>query len=1032
MAFAPVEIDDIPDDILDQDIAYVNLTPKSVEKYGINKEEFITKRMKIKINPITELPYEVISSGLRVDGYEQVDSGNIRDFARDFISEYPEITGIDNDNLEIYRAEFLQNKWYITFWQYEENTRFYDSRIELRVSPDARVFYLRSYVVPGFCGDFREISKDEAETAALDFLQMHYADFEFRDDGMVILPVLKDSSYELIKGRKFSLFSHEIPANFRFVVSNDGDIIRFNNGLTTVTGNVTGMVYPRNMATPRTEMPWPDASISIDGGYGYTNAAGAYSAGSGSGDHIFYTAMTGRWCRINVHSGSAADISQTFTGTTFDFLWTDSYARPDEMNVYYHVSNVHNYVKDVFGWDGMDYQMRATVGQAFDNAYFDGRDINMGAGSSTFNNLGYFADIVQHEFHHGVTGSIYGSISGIYEGMGMAMNEAFSDYFPCAMSDEPHVGEGGLYTDGSPYMRTIDNVRRYPEDYVNECHYDGQILSGALWDFRCMIDDWTVDSLAFNARFGYPLTFEEYLTELLICDDSDGDITNGTNHGWDMVDAFYAHGIGPGGVSLVHEPITFADDTLLGYKIEAVLESYFDLSGCTATLTYVRAYTDTGETEMSYEDGILIGEIPASPHGTRIDYNIVVDIGGDRTVETPMGAPTAWHHFRVQEDTEPPTLSHTTTEFRMQSNPILITASAEDNQGIDNLTLEWKLNSIEKPSIEMDFDRKAGNYYTYLIGDFADGDVIEYKITAIDLSMAELSASSPSSGWHEVVIGRGFFDPIGPDDHFWTSYPVSSGYMNQWHKSTSEDDTGLDGYSFKFGAESGHDYANGAEGALELDAVHLEGSSRLIFRHKMNAEADYDGAWDGGVVEASAGHGWTRIAPTSGWHELITNRDRSFYPAGGIRVYSGNNGWREETIDLTGIEGWVSFRFRFGSDLYVTDEGWYIDNVRIETDFSSIEYEEDGWQTPEKLELSASPNPFNAATRISFTLGNDATEAKIEIYDMLGNRIEDFDIHTKTGVNSVNWNANDNVAGIYLCKLTAGNEEIYEKLIYIK
>jgi hypothetical protein len=50
--------------------------------------------------------------------------------------------------------------------------------------------------------------------------------------------------------------------------------------------------------------------------------------------------------------------------------------------------------------------------------------------------------------------------------------------------------------------------------------------------------------------------------------------------------------------------------------------------------------------------------------------------------------------------------------------------------------------------------------------------------------------------------------------------------------------------------------------------------------------------------------------------------------------FSGSHDWKQETFDLSAYTGIANIRFRFGSDGYVTEEGWYIDDVEIRGDVS--------------------------------------------------------------------------------------------------
>jgi len=86
------------------------------------------------------------------------------------------------------------------------------------------------------------------------------------------------------------------------------------------------------------------------------------------------------------------------------------------------------------------------------------------------------------------------------------------------------------------------------------------------------------------------------------------------------------------------------------------------------------------------------------------------------------------------------------------------------------------------------------------------------------------------------------------------------------------------------------------------------------------------------------------------------------------------------------------------------------------------------------------PNPFNPTTTISFSLtAKDAKNAKIEIYNLKGQKIKTFPIPNSSLLipNQVVWNGTDENnqpvgSGIYFYKLKAGKFEETRKMILIK
>jgi hypothetical protein len=95
---------------------------------------------------------------------------------------------------------------------------------------------------------------------------------------------------------------------------------------------------------------------------------------------------------------------------------------------------------------------------------------------------------------------------------------------------------------------------------------------------------------------------------------------------------------------------------------------------------------------------------------------------------------------------------------------------------------------------------------------------------------------------------------------------------------------------------------------------------------------------------------------------------------------------------------------------------------------------------PTGIELSAYPNPFNSTTTITF--GNlEGGEAKIEIFNLLGQRVRSFSIEgAKEGRiewDATEWDATDTLgnkvsSGIYFAKARAPQKSNTIKLIYLR
>ncbi|MGD8782773.1 MAG: T9SS type A sorting domain-containing protein, partial [Ignavibacteria bacterium] len=90
----------------------------------------------------------------------------------------------------------------------------------------------------------------------------------------------------------------------------------------------------------------------------------------------------------------------------------------------------------------------------------------------------------------------------------------------------------------------------------------------------------------------------------------------------------------------------------------------------------------------------------------------------------------------------------------------------------------------------------------------------------------------------------------------------------------------------------------------------------------------------------------------------------------------------------------------------------------------------------ENMELTNYPNPFNPSTTISFNLtAKDAKDAKVEIYNLKGQKIREFSIFNFKS--SIVWDGTDQTgkpvsSGIYFAKLKAGKTKTSCKMLLLK
>lgn len=247
-------------------------------------------------------------------------------------------------------------------------------------------------------------------------------------------------------------------------------------------------------------------------------------------------------------------------------------ANVKELSAYKSVNRIHDHCKYWMPtFTGMDFQLPTNIDLTSGdcNAFYDGSSINFYALANGCNATSLIADVVFHEYGHGINDNYYQSQGGNF--VNGAMGEGYADYWAISCSNNPVLGVG-FYVDNQDPIRRYDTERKvYPIDLIGEVHADGEIIMGAWWDTHLLMgSDWAVTMPIFlGAYAGLQAeaadgnegeAYTDVLLDALLADDNDGDITNGTPHGNEIIQGFYLHGItliSPAVLS--HTPAYFAD-----------------------------------------------------------------------------------------------------------------------------------------------------------------------------------------------------------------------------------------------------------------------------------------------------------------------------------------------------------------------------------------------------------------------------------------------------------------------------------------
>jgi hypothetical protein len=1012
-----------------------------------------------------------------------------RDLYQTLRTSYPALP--PDQDLQYMAIEKKANVWWVAYSQTSNGLRVENARADFRYSADGKLLYLGLDLIPGSLAAASTIlDGPTAEQIALDALVQaglpvsalsRAADLTpvstarvERDawvaapaEGrttLVFLPVVSADGLAVTPRAAWVVRTQVSDPPARFVSWVDavtGEILQRENEYhyDTISGHSDSEVQMAEPTDPYLNLAQPHLRVSVAGvGDAVTDAGGDFGITTPDGsNHQVTSILSGPYGRVDDQSGPDPLFQGTATpGVPFSVQWDDGNSQAAERDAFYHVMVEHDYIRVIEpGFTGADYEMPINVNlNETCNAYWDGYSVNFFLAGGGCANTGQIADVVYHEYGHGMNQFTYApsSPSG-------SEGEGFSDFIAATITNQPLIGRG-FYGPGTS-LRTCDNNRQWPApECGGEVHCVGEVIAGALWHMRVNLVNhlgYTAgvthsDSLFHFARYGRQQTFDGFYFDILALDDDNGTLADGTPNDTQIIQAFDRHNIGPGWtLDILHTELPDTEEDTNPYPVTAVFSCPADLLADSLGVYYSTQPVSGGPIDGPHRLGMTstgnIREyqalIPAQPLGTRVLYYLKAqaDTLGLVTLDPP-GAPGTQHEFIVNLDHTPPTIAHAPLYHKSEAIwPVKVEATVTDNQAVSSVLVEWRLNGVDQTSFDLARQGDTNLYKGMFGGPVAAGDQIQYRIKASDAAQNPNIAYHPILGYFWFNIVHDFVEDGERGTQDWTHGAVTLGFVDQWHISTQRNHTTGGARAWKFGSQGAGPYTDSGDGALVAPPVRISPGAALSFWHWINAESQGSNqAWDGAVVELTndAGASWTEIIPQGGYtHAIIPNQQSPFPP--NYPCWSGSFDWRQAQFDLSAYDGQtIQVRLRFGSDGYVTFEGWYIDDLVLNPGQSSSDVIAVGGLPLRSTLLGNAPNPFGLQTKISFAVAPNAGRISLDVLDVSGRRVRTLiDGPVPPGLHSVLWDGRSEAgrelgSGVYFTRMRTGREEFEGKLLLMK
>lgn len=408
-----------------------------------------------------------------------------------------------------------------------------------------------------------------------------------------------------------------------------------------VGGRIIGRVHPQSPFDSTVIVGLPELRVQFDSVTFSTDSNGYWSGVLTDTSAPLSVGFDGEYSSVCRADTSASLLSADLHNTEGILEWNDANSHASERDAYYSASRARRFAKEL-GPTLKQLDERTPINVNLNqtcNAYYDPSQssLNFFRGGNSCSNTAEIADVVYHEYGHHLLHARYactsrGNITN------SSLNEGFADVFSAFMRDDSRIGIGFFASDAHKTLRDCFNTKVFPRDINGDPHVTGQIVSGAFWDLRRLAGKSVAMQLYSDALALTPdapnstnvgdieTGIMSTLMAVLMADDTDNDLSNGTPNMDNILTAFSRHGIVLSNlIDLQANALADQSSAVQGYTLR-VRASYDGPIGrlMDSSVTVFYSFDNGQSYEQSQlkrmDDSLFIGVMPRAPIGTMVRY----------------------------------------------------------------------------------------------------------------------------------------------------------------------------------------------------------------------------------------------------------------------------------------------------------------------------------------------------------------------------------------------------------------------------
>lgn len=531
------------------------VNPQNQEKWRLQPawQQFAKKhpQWQVWFNQNTGMPHRAFGKPFSVKGK------NLKSKSLNFLKHHLEAFSIDIDHLQFASIREKAEMYYVKFHQVHEDQKVLRSSIDLRFTSNQKLAMFGIDYYPNIeIEDHNLITKEKAVSAAKRGLRGSIESASIAPE-LKILPI-NNRFYQVYKVKIKGQMANEPFLYYTLVNANNGKVLYRRNRVLSGKPEVAVKtdIVKEQPGSGLSEMALPHLKMSALGDQYVTNDSGKATIDYQGGSVNANFSLSGRYAEVRASPDSTIPNFSTTLDSGANRISFNKDATLEQRTAYYHTNFIHDYMKEWFpGFEQLDMPIKVHTGLTIGscNAFYrpSNNSINFFQGNEECPSYALISDIVYHEYGHAINRNFY-QVGGEQFRNG-ALNEGFADIWAFGATNDPVLGEGSRNSGDRPSIRRYDeNPKVYPDDLVGEVHADGEIIAGAFWELRKNLDSLNhMMDLFTQVYFAMPnamrgeegALYRDVLLEVLLADDDDNNLSNGTPNDNAITEAFAKHGI---------------------------------------------------------------------------------------------------------------------------------------------------------------------------------------------------------------------------------------------------------------------------------------------------------------------------------------------------------------------------------------------------------------------------------------------------------------------------------------------------------